>query len=242
MARDSFTFPGTGATYLILVGDPGLDTNGHRHNVGDLFNLAAQQEANDLQALGNKVVACRISSIQDFNQELMNNGFVTGDVIYFGHSGIRGFVDSSGTVVYETSELFVGQGIGVNTNITAQNVNQLCDPTICNVDNFLSKKTQTAPGTAIRLNGCMAGTTILDHYAGYPTSIAQLISNQLNRGVYAYDVGVYFSQKDANNDQHFSGVSVTKNPPDALPMYMVPEGTPGHKPAMKPFCPRGICQ
>ena len=111
----------------------------------------------------------------------------------------------------------------------------LC-PLGCSINNFLSSS------SSIRLNGCKAGTELFDYYKQYEVAIAQLISNQLNRGVYAYTVGVYFSQLDAAHDPLRTGTDATKNPPDALPMYPVPEGPPGHKPQPKPFCPGGKCQ
>jgi hypothetical protein len=68
-ATSCTTFAGTGPTYLILVGDHGLPAHdglpGHDVNYG--FSLAAQQNANDLQAQGNKVIGCRVSSATDFN-------------------------------------------------------------------------------------------------------------------------------------------------------------------------------
>jgi hypothetical protein len=86
------------------------------------------------------------------------------------------------------------------------------------------------------INGCQAGLTIFDTgYNGY-VSIAQLISVNLNRGVYAYDVGMYFSQLDAQHDKHANG---TGQPPNALPMYMVPLGAPGRKPSPLACRPTG---
>jgi hypothetical protein len=82
------------------------------------------------------------------------------------------------------------------------------------------------------INGCEAAITIFDtSYNGY-VSIAQLISVNLNRGVYGYDVAMYFSQNDAQHDKHVDGFYDPhgKNLPSALPMYMIPDGTHGHKP------------
>jgi hypothetical protein len=228
------TFPGTGSTYLILVGDSGL----LGHDLGDLFNLAAQTKANELQAQGNRVIACRISSDTDFNAELTGYGLITGDVIYFGHSG-EGNLQVNGGKVSVTG-LFVGKDPTPDSNILAYNsgpgsYRNLCGVG-CSINNYLSAT------SAIRLNGCKAGAAILDFYKQYKVAIAQLISQQLNRGVYAYTVGIYFSQLDAAHDPLTSGTDATKNPPDALPMYAVPEGPPGHKPQPKSFCPGGNCQ
>jgi hypothetical protein len=92
----------------------------------------------------------------------------------------------------------------------------------------------------------LAGKPIKDYYVGF-TSIAQRISNWVQRGVYAYDVGTYFSQQDADHDTHFNGLDpiivngqvqyVSRKLPRSLPMYMIPEGVPGHKPPYKPFEP-----
>jgi hypothetical protein len=207
------------------VGDPGRNIpNGPQHNVNDLFNLAAQTKANELSAQGNKVIGCRISSVEDFNTQITQNGFISGDVYYFGHSG--GFLFSSGRIA---SELFIGSGTGADTNINFSNVNKLCNPPGCTIGNYLSQN------TAIRIFGCYAGTAIDDALAGYTRSIAQIIANQLKRGVYAYDVGMYFSRQTANQDSNFSGKLVTTKFSDTLPIYMVPEGTPGSKPSPVPF-------
>jgi len=224
------TFVASGPTYLILVGDAGLQG----HNLADLPSLAAQQKANDLQGQGDNVIACRVSTIQDFNAALTTNGFIAGDVIYYGHSGLRGF----GTPVTQYASLiFVGQGTGDNTNIGAYNIALLCPPPGCKIDTILSSN------TAIRINGCQAGETVLGYYTSphIQTSIAQLISNQLRRGVYAYDVGAYYSHLDAAHDLYFDG----KDPitgkirlvSDNLPMYAIPQGAPGKKPPAIAFTP-----
>lgn len=62
---------------------------------------------------------------------------------------------------------------------------------------------------------------------GY-VSIAQLISNQLHRGVYAYDVGTYSSPYGVATDPYADGFG--RQGPSTLPDYLVPAGTPRHKP------------
>ena len=211
-------FSGSQPTFILLVGDAGLPG----HDDGNLFNLAAQTQANNLQAKGNNVVGCRVSSIQDVYYALTNNGNIDGGVYYFGHSGIRQEI-TSGQPPSQTTNLFVGQEQGPDTNITAQNVSYLKPIQTANGGgNFLGQN------AAMWINGCQAALTIFDtSYNGY-VSIAQLISVNLNRGVYAYDVGMYFSQLDAQHDKNITGNG--RHPPNALPMYMVPEGAPGHKP------------
>ena|SRR5258708_1255794 len=222
-------------SYLILVGDPGLNNtpSGRDHNLGDLLNLAAQQKAIDLnqQGLGNWVVACRVSSIQDFNAALTEvasgeffPGQITGGVFYFGHAAIQ--YDVVGNVVIgEHSILAPGQGTGQDTNIGDFNVATL-------------QNTQLGAKATITLNGCNAGLET----PGHRLPIAKLLALQLQRTVFAYDVGVYFSHQDADRDTHFNGMDDLSNGNQAertvtwgLPMYAVPEGPPGQKPRPKQF-------
>jgi hypothetical protein len=224
------TIAGTGPTNLMLIGDSGI-----HHFVGFAFALAAQQKANDLQVQSaNKIIACRVSTIEDVNAALTLNGVIGGDVHYFGHSGLVGYTNTNGQITAYASMLFVGQGQGADANIAYYNYTQLCSASSgCNINSYLSSN------TAIRINGCQAAQTVLDAYANTYTSIAQLLSNQLNRGVYAYDVGMYFSSKTAANDPYFNGEG--RLAPSDLPVYMVPAGAPGNKPGPKACRPFAGC-
>jgi hypothetical protein len=228
------TLAGSQSTYLMLIGDPGLnDPGGASHNVGNLFNLAAQTEANGLQAQGHSVVACRVSTIGLTYTALTQNGLIDGGVIYFGHSGVLQRLNiQTGAIVTQTSNIFVGQGQGADTNISATNIN-----TLAGVQTANGGSNSIGPNAAFAISGCQAGLTIFDTSynggSGGSISIAQLISNNIKRGVYAYDVGIYFSQLDAQHDPHRTGLGLY--PPNALPMYMVPEGAPGHKPTLIGF-------
>jgi hypothetical protein len=234
---------GVPPTYLILVGDPGLNNSpGHNYNLGDLPSLAAQQKANELnrQGTGNWVVVCRVSSVQDFNAALTEvasgeviPGQITGGVFYFGHSAIQQLVNSSNVVIEEHSILAPGEGTGVDTNIGDFNVKKL-------------QNTQLGPNATITLNGCNAGlrTPVFRR-----PSIAQSISLQLvipgtpplARPTFAYDVGVYFSHQDADHDKHFNGLDLVNGQEVArkvswgLPMFAVPEAVSGFKPRMRRF-------
>ena len=139
------------------------------HNVGNLFNLAAQTLAKSLSASGNnKVITERVSSVNEFNQGLTRNGNVTGGVVFFGHGGL----DS-----HSLSALFPGELAGSNSyNITSLNVGQLSNK-------FL------ASGISITLNACHAGLG--------GRTIAQIIANQLRRTVYAPPVDMFFSANPA---------------------------------------------
>jgi len=165
---------------------PGLNVivNGvvHNHNLGDLFNLAAQTEMNRLNAAGNPVVACRVSTVQQFARDLVFNGPINGGVIYYGHAGV---VD--GVMV-----LAVGEQSGPNTNISPSNVNTLSN-------------TQLGTNATITLYACNAGLS----WNNQP-SIAQLISNRLRKRVYAYEDGIFFSRNP--NDRHENGVGLPNPP------------------------------
>ncbi|MDR3740717.1 MAG: RHS repeat-associated core domain-containing protein [Terracidiphilus sp.] len=150
------------ATYLILVGQSGLGA----HNVGNLFNLAAQTYANQLAANGDTAITLQVSSVQDVASALSSNGYIDGGVTYFGHSGV---VPTSDGLI---SGLFLGEDAGFYTNLTAQNIGMLSGANL-------------GPHASLTLRSCHAGY-------GNP-SIAQSLANQLNRGVYASDTGFYFS-------------------------------------------------
>jgi hypothetical protein len=94
--------------------------------------------------------------------------------------------------------------------------------------------------SSLTIEGCDAGFSVLDYYAQRQTSVAQMISNVINRGVYAYDVGLYFSHSNAFHDTSLAGAAAP-NPSGTLPIFLVPEGTPGNKPVLKSFCPNGQC-
>ena len=224
VSPDCIITPGTQSTYLVLVGDPGL----REHNAGALFSLAAQQRTNDLADQGHRVISCRVSSIQDFDSAIISHGFVDGGVVYFGHGGPGAATLADGGTATITA-LYVGEQSGADTNIGSYNVTLLS-----NVRTANSGSNILGANAAIEINGCSAGKDVMDYYVGAQISIAQLIANQTGRGVYAYKVGMYFSQQDRDNDQHYDG-STSPNPPATLPIYLVPVGPPGHKPTLAAF-------
>jgi len=200
--------PETSGSYVLLVGDQGINGPGcpqdptHCHNVGSRFNLAATSEASILAASGaSSVVTIRVSSVQDFNSGLTTSGSITGGVTYFGHGAEGQLPDKSWL-----SLLAVGQGQGVDTNVSALNVNTLSNAQLGN-------------NAAITLKTCRAGSK---SSSGGP-SIAQLLANQLNRGVYAWKVGAFFSQNP--NATIPNGM-----PPQTSPMYLLPLGGSGVAP------------
>lgn len=194
---------GTPLVYVQLVGDPGLNTSSncsldpdHCHNVGSNFNLSASTQADSLSGSGNAVITDRISSVQDFNNGLTTNGTITGGVTYFGHGAQMRQTD--GTYL---SLLAPGQASGVDTNVSALNVNKLSN-------------LQLASNIRITLNACNAG---LRPIYGGGHSIAQLIANQLNRPVLAWKIGMFFA-----ND--LTTRFPKKLDPQSSVLYMVPLG------------------
>jgi hypothetical protein len=189
--------PGTNNTVdLILVGDPGRNNGpGRNWNVGNLFDLSGLTAQANLMAVGDSVFNDRVTYVSGANlsvsASLTTNGIITGQVIYFGHGGR--------TIINGTSyrALFVGQDPVPNENLTALNVNGLLN-------------TMLGPGVTITLNTC-------DGAWGGANSIAQVIANQLHRKVYAYDVGMFFS-----NDPN--ATAPNGNPSGNVPMYMRPWG------------------
>jgi hypothetical protein len=155
-------------------------------------------------------------------------------VIYFGHSGP--FTDPLANN-QEVSILAVGQNGGnYDYNVSGHNASQLTA-----VETALNGQNIIGSNAAITLNGCEAGYTIYDHYAFQWTSIGQLVSTNTQPGVYAYKVGEYASLNSAANatSKDYTG---EPNPiPFTIPLYMIPLGTPGHKPAPVSFCPSGSC-
>jgi hypothetical protein len=197
---------GAGSTYLLIVGDQGKNNGpGHNWNVGYSFGMAAQQQANSLNSQGHRVIACRATTVQDFNTALTTNGLIDGGVVYFGHAGSIGVSGS------QYRALFVGQDAVTNENLYSGNVSVL-------------SSSQLGPNAAITLNAC--DTAITD--AGQGPPIAQVISTQLGTRVYGYTVGMYFSSSNAASDPSRTGAG--KTAPSDLPIYMVPEGPPGNKP------------
>lgn len=230
-APNCSTFAGTGNTYILLVGDPGtIGPRGIDHDVGGNFALSAQTAANSLVGLGYNVVACRVSTVEQFTAALEQNGYITGGAQYFGHSGVSGWTDAAGH--HLASEVYVGQGTDPDTNITASNVRILTD-----VQKSNNGQNNFGPNASAILYGCEAGAPVQDYYAGYATSIAQLISTALVRGVYAYVGFAHFSNSDAVHDLTNWGEGTD---PTGLPMYMNADGKPP-RPKLHPFCPGGAC-
>ncbi|HEX5423452.1 MAG TPA: SBBP repeat-containing protein, partial [Candidatus Acidoferrales bacterium] len=240
------TFAGTGSTYVILVGDEGtIGQSGINHDVGPLFNLAAWQLALDLNSgSGNgNVIACRVSSVDDFKKGLIGtihgeslNGQITGGAYYFGHSGeLREYL--GGTLIEDTSNLFVGQTAAVGSNIDANNVDQLA---------MVYKRKTLYQTAALWLEGCDAAQIINDTKYHSRISIAQLIANNIGNGVYAYEQGTYFSHSKPQDDDYVDGMD-PRDPQHkryriitgVLPIYVVPEGAPHNKPLPDACVPGG---
>jgi hypothetical protein len=224
---------GTKSTFLLLAGDGGLPP----YNLGTTFAAAAQTEAYILNSEGHRVIACRVSSVEDFDNALLGHlynesltGQIDGGVIYFGHSG-PGTVSINGKK-YPISALFVGQQQGPDTNVTFDNLFMLTN--VQQAYTLNNVMTNMLGGFAsIWLNGCEAGLDIYDIYFKAVTSIAKGVSIALNRPVYAYERGTYNSPKDAADDKHYDGSTFLA--PQTPPAYPVPAGPIGNKPGYSLF-------
>jgi len=203
---------GTGnSTFVILVGDPGLNTaecvsGSHQGcwNVGQLFSLAASTEVQALTSASqnNTVVPpMRISSVDDFEYALTVNANITGGVYYFGHGAQQ--PQSDGTYL---SILAVGQNQGIRTNVSALDVSTL-------TNNNLGQN------ATIKLYSCNVG---LRPIVGPGHSIAQLIANQLGRNVFAWKVGLFFSSTPNATMPKYP--DPTKDPLYNGNIYMLPVG------------------
>ncbi len=208
--------------YVLLVGDPGLNTVDcptdirHCHNMDRIFMVTAQTMANQLNGQGNVAYPPqRVSSVQDFEAGLTDNGYIDGGVIYIGHGGVIGVEGQ------EYRALLPGEQSGFDTNISALNVN-----TLKNEELAPRQKTETRTAT-ITLWACDAGE-------GGRYSIAQLIANRLKRHVFAPLLGVYFS-----NDPNVKAPNGQKlpKPNENLPIY--PIQAFGYQ--LTEFCPGGQC-
>jgi hypothetical protein len=228
------TFAGSGPTYLLLIGDPGLGIN---HNVGPDWDIVGQTTANYLtaSASNNNVVACRVSSVENVTTALTSEGFIGGGVIYIGHGGVYNILDpSTGRVLGHASILEPGEEPGGDYNISSMNYNQLA--AVVTAANGSNNIGTTA---SILINSCRAAVPVVDYYAGggQELIIAQLISNATQRGVYAYKEGMYVSLNNAAQATSYNYKGEPDPIPASLPLYLIPEGPPGHKPAAIGFTP-----
>jgi hypothetical protein len=228
-ATSCAVFTAPGSTYLILVGDSGTD-----HNVKQGFNLAAQQNANELQAQGNNVIACRISTATDLNNALTKNGSIGGGVVYYGHSGPYLYSTNPDVIL---SILAIGNAVGGDSNLHYHNIGEVCPPPGCS--GILNSNITFA------INGCRAGKKV----AGDPsdasgitqTPIAKILARQISIRVSGYLVGTYFSLHNAATASSSNYKGEPDPLPQSLPMYLIPEGAPGNKKAPTAFCAVGNC-
>lgn len=221
---------GSGPTYLILIGDPGLDS----HNAHKNFALSAQQNGIELNTQGKRVIGCRVSTVQDINNALEQNAPIDGGVIYYGHSGPHDYYDANGIIFQTLSILAVGQGQGFYTNVEYDNANLITNSAL-------------GAAAAATLNGCNTTTKVVGLRAGQDpaglsqTPIAKVLARQFQRRVFGYPVGTYFSDVNAQNATTFGWVK-GQEPLPQLPMYLIPQGAPGHKPPLYICDPIGECR
>jgi RHS repeat-associated protein len=113
--------------YVLIVGDPGLGA----HNVGDLFQRAANTYADTLRAGGHDVAIARASNVLQFGNALLSGPTITGGVHYFGHSSY--------------DRLYIGEGAGAGTNLDYSNASLLSGKNL-------------GPLSKVQLNSCYSGS------------------------------------------------------------------------------------
>ena len=227
------TFAGSGPTYLLLIGDPGIG----KYNAGPNWDIVGQTTANSLVASvsNNNVVACRVSSVENVTTALTSEGFIGGGVVYIGHGGpFNIYSVSTGQVLGQASILAPGQEAGNDYNISSMNYLQLAA-----VVTAANGKNNIAPGASILINGCSAAVPVVDYYAGGAQmfTIAQLISNATQTVVFAYKQGMYVSLNSATQAKSYNYKGEPNPIPASLPLYLIPEGPPGQKPLPIQFEP-----
>jgi hypothetical protein len=198
-----------GANFLILEGDPGINTiecpsnRAHCHDTGMSWPAVGSTQMTSLSQQGYSAVQARISSVQDFETQLTRNGTLAGGVIYIGHGG------SVGEQGVWDGALFAGQGSGASTNITRGNVASLSNANL----------SSTATVTLYTCEGA---------YGGYYWSIASQLAMQLRRHVFAWNVSMFLSKNpNATTPNGF--------PLATPPLYLLPYGGA----AMKCYSPSG---
>jgi hypothetical protein len=206
-----------GPTYLLLVGQPGIE-----YNAGQSFVLAAETASAALTQSGasSNSVPVLVSTVSDFAAALTGNGFITGGVTplttlgmngpiaggvtFFGHGG---WLDLGGGV-YD-SALFLSPTRGSVYNLWIQNVGQLSNANL-------------GTNATIVLYACNAGK---NRNAG--DSIAQLVANQLRRTVWAYPVDMWYSADPTPRimlpvGRNADGTPIWPKVKSTTPLYMVP--------------------
>jgi hypothetical protein len=197
--------PPQGAKFVILEGDPGINTVecptnvNHCHDVGARWNAVGATQASSLSRQGFSPVQARVSSVQDFNTQLNTNGTITGGVIYIGHGG------NASTVAGKwDGALFPGQGAGASTNITRNNIGTL------NIGN-------PSDGTKLSTSATIVLWTCHGAHGGQYWSIASQMAVQLRRYVFAWTVNMFLSQNP-------NATQATGMPRAGSPLYLLPEG------------------
>lgn len=199
-----------GANFLILEGDPGINTvecptdSTHCHDTGNSWPAVGSTQATSLSSQGYSAVQARVSSVQDFQAQLTGHGTLAGGVIYIGHGG------SVGSPGVWDGALFPGQAGGPSTNITRSNVATLSGTNLSN----------TATVTLYTCEGA---------YGGYYWSIASQLAMRLRRYVFAWTVSMILS-KDPNATRP-NGLPIA-----TPPLYLLPYGGA----PMKCFSPSGF--
>ena len=98
-------------SYLVMVGDPGIQGTEVNHNVGRNFERLAETRISELVDAGHTVRMSRVSGVPDMNRAMSTGAKIDGAAIYYGHAW--------------TGVLYPGEQPGPGTNVDSSNIHQL---------------------------------------------------------------------------------------------------------------------
>jgi uncharacterized protein RhaS with RHS repeats len=179
-----FVDPNGEAHFKILVGDPGLGD----HNVGPNFERAAETRKQELEVAGHTADVDRVSTVSDMNASITSGNTIDSGVVLFAHGGVL----DTGTS-YDPA-VFIGEGTGADTNLTAANVGNLSNANL-------------GPNATIDLVACNSD------------GVSQDVATALNRPTTGTAGSMSFSPDP--NAPMSSNPGTT--PPDTGPLYLVPD-------------------
>ncbi|NJN63602.1 MAG: RHS repeat-associated core domain-containing protein [Acidobacteria bacterium] len=195
----AFVDPNGEDRYAILVGDPGLGP----HNVGRNFERVADTRKASLEAAGHAADVTRVSTVADVNAAITSGDVIDGGVILISHGGVLVSPDGN-----ETPAVFIGEGNGSDTNLTAANASQLSN-------------TNLGPVATVELAACNSA------------GVAQAVANALGRSTTATVGYMSFSPDSQTPMSSEPGTS----PPESGPLHLVPD-LRSHRIIVEPEGPR----
>jgi len=180
----AFIDPNGEDRYAILVGDPGRG----EHNVGRNFERVAETRQASLEAAGHTADITRVSTVGDVNTAITSGDTIDGGVILISHGGV--LASPSG----ETPAVFIGEGSGADTNLTAANAGELSNANL-------------GPDATVELSACNSA------------GVVQPVADALGRTTTGTSGTMSFSP---DPDEPMSSEPGT-TPPETGPLHLVPD-------------------